>query len=138
MNIAEENARCGFILKNRIDESAIIRQIHIGDLDTIFELSDGQKFLYDELSDNTYIIRSHELPYLSKEEWIKEFSRKLINKMGLRGVSQKELAQFLNISDSSMSRLINGKCNIDVYLVQRIAAYLNCTVSDLTNFDYLL
>lgn len=138
MGIAEENARRGFILNTRIDESTIIRQTHIGDLDTIFELSDGQKYLYDELSNRTYTIRSHEIPYLSKEEWTKEFSRKLTNKMGLRGVGQLELANILNISQATVSRYMNGKSTADMWTIQRIAAHLNCSVSELTNFDYLL
>lgn len=138
MNIIEENTRRGFILNTRIDESTIVRQTLIGDLDTIFELSDGSRILYDELSDRAYNIRLHELPYLSKKEWTKEFSRKLTNKMCLRGVGQLELANILNISQSTVSRYINGKVAVDMWTIQRIAAYLNCSVSELTNFDYLL
>ena len=138
MGMMEENTRGKFELYYPIRDEVITRQLYLGDFDTLFEFSDGRRVLYDELSDRIRDIYPRDKSYLDKEEWTKEFSRKLYKKMCLKGVSQKELADNIGISNTAMSRLINGKCNVDVYLVQRIAAYLNCSVTELTNFDYLL
>ena len=118
----------------------VIDQVYIGDFETVFILDNGDKTLFDELEKSIRFIPSlsAEQNELTEEQWLKEFSRKIKNKIKLKRFTQMELADELGISRMSISRYVNGKRVPDYLLLKRFAKVLNCPLEEITDFWYLL
>lgn len=116
----------------------VIDQIYVGDGETVFTLSDGNKVLFDELTCGFMRIRPNETGELLDEDWRKEFKRRLRKKILFSRKSQKDIAEAIGISTNTMSNYVNGRRIPDARIIDRLARVLNCTANDLTNFDYLL
>lgn len=138
MNSIDENTRKKFELLYPMRGREIIKQTPTNYTETIFELSDGSRIVYDDLDDVIIPIRQRETDYLPEEEWDHEFARRLKKMMYIRSMTQKELANKVGVSENAMSSYINGRRVPKTYMVQRIAETLHCSMEYLTNFDYLL
>lgn len=136
MRIVEENTRRK--LWYMLRDVEITELINIGDLDTLVILTDGRKIIYDELYDRLIHIPISDGNDISEERWRKEFSRKIKKKMAIRAVTQKDLSKLLDMSQQSISNYINGRTIPNIFVIRRLANYFKCSVSDLTDFDYLL
>ena len=137
----EEHIIKNFSLMYPSTSELVVNHKYIGDSEIIFGLSDGSKIIYDECSNGiTFIKHSDDADKaeLSEQELRKEFARKLKKKLRLRGVTQKELAHAIGMSEFAISHYASGKRTPSVYAVNKIARFFNCDVSDLTDFDYLL
>jgi len=51
---------------------------------------------------------------------IKEICDNFINWMRIKGYTQQEVAEILNISRSHLNKVINGKTNPSIYLLEKI------------------
>ena len=51
---------------------------------------------------------------------IKEICDNFINWMRIKGCTQQEAAEVLNISRSHLNKVINGKTNPSIYLLEKI------------------
>lgn len=51
---------------------------------------------------------------------IKEICDNFINWMRIKGYTQQEVAKILNISRSHLNKVINGKTNPSIYLLEKI------------------
>lgn len=130
--------RMRFSYTSGINEDRIVNETELEYMETIYELDDGRKILYDEISDHLYFIENTDLNYVTDEMWKNEFTRRL-NKMILRkGILRKEFADLLGISECTMSRYITGNRIPNGYLLQRMSEILDCNLSYLTDFNYLL
>lgn len=140
MSIIDENAFKKFEMIRPRKHIPIVEQQYIGDFETIFTLSNNERILYCELGDTWTFINSRdpEKQELTYDEWKSEFSRRLKNKLALKHIKQKELAEYLGVSPVTMNGYINGKRIPDVHTIRRISKMLECTLEELTNFDYLL
>lgn len=140
MGIIEENGRRKFVLAGGYDEEDIREQKYIGDFRHVFTFKNGQKVLYDELTENRKFIqpRNNEVPDLTDEEWLSEFSIRLKNKLVLHGLTRKEFSELLNIPYVTTNNYVNGKRMPSYVLIRRMCRIFNCRESDLTDFDYLL
>lgn len=118
----------------------IIDYMNIGDMETIFYMTDGSKVIFDALDRTAIYIkpRTDSDAELSEEEWRKEFSRKLKRKLALRNMTQKNLAVQTDISYNSISRYSRGERTPDIFIIKKIAKALNCEAAELMDFDYLL
>ena len=117
----------------------VIDQKNIGDMETVFVLDDGNKILFNEIGATIRFIRP--LPSgqtrLTDEQWLKEFSRRVKKKMRLRGLTQTDLAEKLDISIVTTNRYVNGKRKPDYLLLQDLANILKCNINEITDFWYL-
>lgn len=136
MNAIDENTKRRFLMYYPIDNVEVIEQVYIGDMETIFTLSDGSKVLYDESCDGFMQIKR--LGYITDEMWLDEFTRKLRKKITLSRIPQKEIAESTGVSENSMSRYLNGKTIPNALVLRRLADCLRCSIEELTTFDYLL
>lgn len=59
-----------------------------------------------------------------------EFSTILKNKLKEKRISQSELARRIDVTDTSISRYINGTAKPRPILLERIATVLNCSITD--------
>lgn len=134
----EEYTKKMFCLICVIDEDEIASQTKISPTETIFELMDGTRILYDMINDVTIKLGYPELDHVTDEMWKKEFSRRLKKMTAIKGYYMRDLADRLEISENTMSRYVTGKIIPNGYLIKRMSEELGCSVEYLTNFDYLL
>lgn len=59
------------------------------------------------------------------------FGRNLRNRLDAKNSTQTELAKFLKVTPTAVSRWVNGDAMPRPNMVDRICLYLNCTVEDL-------
>ena len=119
----------------------IIGSEYIGDMETIFYMSDNSKVIFDELDKTAMYIapRNDRQAELSEEEWRREFSRKLKRKLALKNITNMDLVILTGLSYNSICRYTRGERVPDIFTIKRFAKVLNCEdISELTNFDYLL
>lgn len=112
----------------------------IDDFETIFKLTNGKRVIYDELFDNMIYLqpRVNRLPYLTEEEYRAEFSRRVSKKILCKGINKNLLTEILGISRPTLDGYLCGKRLPNNFIIYRLSIILNCNVSELTNFDYLL
>lgn len=117
----------------------VIDQKEIGDFETVFTLTDGERILFDEMGCTLRFI--HPIPpeqfHLFHEQWLKEFSRKVKKKMKIRRITQTELAEKLDISSVTVGRYVNGKRRPDYLFMLDLSNILNCDINEISNFWYL-
>ena len=140
MGYTEENTLRNFNDYTPFNAKDVVEQIYIGDFETLFKLVDGSRIIFDE-SDHSFINhmpREVEAEYLPDDEWLSEFTRKLKKKLSFRYLTQKELAEAIGVSDVTLSKYINCKSFPDIPTLRKIARYLRCSVSEISEFDYLI
>lgn len=59
------------------------------------------------------------------------FGRNLRNKLEAKRHSQSDLARFLNVTPTAVSRWVNGEAMPRANMLDRICNYLGCTAEDL-------
>jgi DNA-binding XRE family transcriptional regulator len=140
MGILKDNALRKFELSNPKAYKEIVEQIYIGDFETLFKLSDGSRIIFDEIQETTLYLRARDTddPFLTEIEWKNELCRKLNKKMLMRGMTQKSLADALDISTTTVSLYVKGKRCPDTYMLHRISRVFDYPFCDLHIFDYLL
>ena len=72
---------------------------------------------------------------MNKQEWRKEFSRVLRVRMRRKNMTQKELAEEADVTETTMSRYMNATRSPETYALVRIAKALDCSVDELVMFD---
>lgn len=70
----------------------------------------------------------------SEDQYKKEFSFRLIEKMADRCVDQSYLSQLSGISQPSISNYIYGKSLPTAYVLNKLAKALHCSAADLVDF----
>ena len=101
-------------------------------LEITVKLKDGNKYAYDWLSKNAFLIHDPEgEEELVEEEWRKIFSKNLIHKLRNIGMSQDMLSYVTGISQVTISKYINGKATPSTYNVRKIAHALKCSINEL-------
>ena len=110
----------------------------IGDFEYRFDMSDGTKLMFDELDETCCSVKTHSNNALTEDEWVKEFSRKLKRKVRLAGTTLKDISAQTGIPYITMKRYANGICIPNAMAINQIAKALNCDVTELVDFDYLL
>lgn len=69
---------------------------------------------------------------MTEEEFRHEFGLRLRRLMGRKGVTQIELAERTGITQARISGYIRGKNTPSIFVVNKIAQALNCTIDELT------
>lgn len=100
----------------------------------VVQIDNGSKYIYMFIGNK--LIRYYEPDNsgdFDEEKWRKEFARKLQRKIDETHIYQDELARRTGISAVSISKYLNCKSSPSGYNIERLAAALNCSVSELTN-----
>lgn len=71
---------------------------------------------------------------MSEIEWLKNFGNALREVMDYTNTDQAELADILGVSQSSISRYVNGLQMPDIRTILLIAYELDWNIDDLVNF----
>lgn len=107
-----------------------------GKLEITIVMNDGSKLVYNGNTQRFSIIRGADSEYenLTEQEWRHKFAAKLYEKITDKCISQKELAEILNMSQKTISKYLNAKATPSTYNLDRIARVLDCSITELTNF----
>ena len=93
--------------------------------------NNGERVLYYSLENWAARPIHYESDALTEEQHRKEFRIILKNKMLMKGITQKELAEKIGISRQTVSKYIAGTALPGYTILKRIADVFNCTVEDL-------
>lgn len=128
--------RTKFCEYGRVKEDSILQEKIVGYMETIYYLRDGRRFLYDEMSNNIYLLKEHydEVP---DHIWKREFGRRLVKMMRLKGLSGQDIARTIGVNAVTISRYCAGHAMPNIRILQKICGVLNCSIDFLSNFDYL-
>lgn len=130
--------RMKFSYISQIPEERIVGETVLSGTEVVYEIDDGRKILYEEIGDKLIRVGRTGLDRVTDEMWKKEFSRRLRKMSSKAGYYLKDLATAVGVSEFTMSAYATGKRIPNACIIQRIADVLNCDVSYLTNFNYLL
>lgn len=88
-------------------------------------MSDGTCVIYDSV-ENTLIFP--DTNGLSHEDmWTKEFGRRLKKKLYTRGISQTDVADYCDVSQSKVSRWLTGKTLPNIYESRKLEELIGCS-----------
>ena len=99
-------------------------------------LNDGTKIVYNYFRDQvrkTYVPDSDSSEY-TEDDWLKEFSIRLKNKMKERHIGRDQLSDMTGISTVSLSKYMNCKAVPSTYNARTIAKALECSMYELYEF----
>ena len=72
---------------------------------------------------------------MTEYEWSRNFSRMLKLKLIDAHMSQKELAKYTSISESSLSKCLKGGVMPSMKMIINLSIGLTCSIDDLMEFD---
>ena len=129
-----------FLLYYPTKDENIIDQIYIGDDEYMFYIDDGSRVRFDnEHHTFTYIRpRNESMNNDADEIWTKEFSRKLKRKLTMVRMTQRDFAREIGVTERTVHRYLKGSCVPEFLTLRKMARVLDCSIDELTNFDYLL
>lgn len=104
-----------------------------GDYEIVVILDDGSKLIYSQ-STGTIRFLKNERVDISEEDWIKDFSMTLKNKVSMSGLTRQDISDITGISKVSISNYMNGKSMPSHYNMLKIAKALNCSVYEFTHY----
>ncbi|MBE7682219.1 helix-turn-helix domain-containing protein [Paenibacillus sp. P13VS] len=115
-------------IKNDLDDEEDdweLRVLHIEGMTS----SDGDfsDYIKDETVDFSPVFSFGSYPELQRS-----VGRNLKEQLADKGITQKEAAERLGISDSAMSQIINGQVSLNIESLLMIQAKLNITLEDIT------
>ena len=100
-----------------------------GMLEFLITLKDGRRLIYD-LDDKMIYEKFEQEDEIPDDVFKKEFSRRLKRRMLHMGVDQIELSEKTSVSQSAISKYINGTSMPSYLTICKIAKVLKCDVGD--------
>lgn len=104
------------------------------DHDILVVLDNGDKVLYDDF-DKTYRMLPYDIYNLSEESYGIEFGKRLSSLMIRKGVTQYDLSCLTGLSQSTLSRYINGISVPNVYNFNKIIKAVRCSEDEIHYLD---
>ena len=96
-------------------------------------LSDGSEIEYHSISNSIRNVpKITDQNDFTEDNYQREFSYNLMNKMLDAGVDQSLLSEKTGISQSSISKYLHRKALPNIYKCEKIARALNCSINELT------
>lgn len=116
------------------DDVLEVRELNEWDL--LIEFKDGRKMIYDRFTNyhkHVFYDNVHELTDAQEK---KGFSYRLRTMMKRKWISQEEMAERIGVTQTMISRYINGQALPSVLVVRKIAKVLDCSMDDFFYKDY--
>lgn len=120
-----------FVQEEDIQE---IQELNEWDLLIVFK--NGRKVIYDRATGYFNNVFYSNRNKITDEQEKKEFARRLRSLMTRRGITQEQLADILNSTQSLISRYATGETIPGAVTLNRIAKILNCSMDDFFYKDY--
>lgn len=97
----------------------------------IAKLSDGATIRFDDM-EHTFQSIPYSSDDMTEENCRYEFAIRLRRLMVYEGISQAELADKIGVSQVSISNYLTGKRTPNLYVLDKIAKALNCSIDEFT------
>jgi putative transcriptional regulator len=117
-------------------EEDVIEIKEINEWDLLITFKNGKKFIYDTFTNYYRGVFYETVDELTDEQEKKEFSRRLRILMKRKFITQEQLAELLGMTQTMISRYINGKALPSVLVVRKIAKILDCSMDELFYQEY--
>lgn len=117
-------------------EIDISKIIEINEWDLLIVFKDGRRFIVDRFTGYQRNLFYNSLDELTEEQERREFGRALRRMMQRKCVSQEELANRINTSQTMISHYMTGRCIPNMIMGRKIAKVLNCSLDELFYIDY--
>lgn len=111
--------------------SKVEEHIFIGDYFLIAKLTDGSRVCYDQ-SDRSIRNLPSDPDTMSEVQFRREFGIRLRRLMERKRITQSELAERMGVSQTRISGYVRGKNTPSIFMVNKIAKALNCSIDELT------
>ena len=98
------------------------------------EREDGYVIFYDAANNGYRIYTPAQTDFSLQQNWLREFSYRLLRAMNLKDMNQFDLAEVTGYSQSSISGYLSGKRCPTSYAMSRMANALECSVEYLSGF----
>lgn len=130
--MANEYILSDFLERNKC-YSNVASWKQIGPVEIIVTLTTGEKIHYNASSKFTSVM--YDMRNMDDDQWRKEFGSRLWDQLRAKCISQSELATAIDISEATMSRIINGSITPSAIHLAKIVLYLGCSITDLTDIE---
>ena len=130
MSIIEKSLLRNFEMADPRAASKMISYEMPDKLTLVVTLNDGQKIVYDDLTDSTRYLNP-DPDNMTEEEMLIEFRFKLRHMMALRGFNQFKLSEETNITTQMIGRYLSGASVPSIINVVKIAKALKCSLDEL-------
>ena len=104
--------------------------------DLLITFVDGRKILYDRCTGYFKNISYNNITELTDEQEKAEFAYMLRSLMARKHVTQEEMANRINTSQTMISHYMNGRTIPNVITLRKIAKVLECSMDDFFNKNY--
>lgn len=116
------------------DDVLEIKRVNVSDL--LITFKDGKKYLIDIFTKYHKEIFYDDINELTEEQEKREFAYMLRTIMNHRRITQEELAERSNTSQTMISHYMTGRCIPNAIKLNKIAKVLKCSMDDFFNKNY--
>lgn len=116
------------------DDVIEIRKLNDWDLLIVFK--DGKKILYDTSNGYYKNISYNHVNELTEEHEKAEFAYMLRSLMKRNFITQEEMANRINTSQTMISHYMNGRAIPSAIMLNKIAKVIGCSMDDFFNKNY--
>lgn len=109
----------------------VVRERWIDARTVIFDMDDGKLIRYSHSLNAIRVIKEYDG---TEEEWRKEFSRRLYEKMENNGFTQVTLADRIGVSAMTINKYLHHQALPNSYIASKLAKALGCTTDELISY----
>lgn len=111
-----------------LDEAASVEVYD--NFDLLITTRSGERYLYDDFDKTIQHLKEDR----DEVDWKLQFGIRLRKLMRRRGIIQSELSEMIGVSVTSLSSYMNGRSVPSIYVAEKMAEALGCSVNDLLHF----
>lgn len=105
-----------------------------GDVGIRLTMSNGIRYDFDRVTKGIRLVKDHrmtDMDDITEERCRASISYHLTEMMGLKGFNQQSLAEYTGLGKGSINSYIKGKATPSATALRKMAAALDCSISDL-------
>lgn len=114
----------------------VIELTELNEWDLLIVFRDGRKILYDRFTRYYKNITYGNINELTAEQEKIEFAYMLRSLMGRNRITQEEMAERINTSQTMISHYMTGRSLPNVITLNKIAKVIGCSMDDFFNKNY--
>lgn len=118
-----------------VQEDDIQTAVMVNEYDMFIQFKDGRKYMYDTFDESfsSFYPENYEL---TDDEWNSSFKTRLRNMRNRKRLSQKELADLLNVTEKTINRYENGQSIPSALMLKKISIALKCPLDEFFYKEY--
>lgn len=118
----------------RYDEVDEIKELN--DWDLLIKYKDGRRILFDRCTGYFKNVSYHDVNQITEEQEKKEFAYMLRTLMKRNWITQEQLANKVDTSQTMISHYLTGRSIPSATMLNKIAKAIGCSMDDFFNKNY--